>query len=476
MASYNAYAMPSGVSTNSVKESLPPMRHAVAALLLILVSPLAAAADDHPLLTGHAAYGDWHADAPGVRRLLKPADMPKPYATSPVANTADVQPAASGALPKVPPGFTVTRYAGGLDQPRLLRVAPNGDVFVAETNAGQIRVLRPGPGAQPTQMRVFAKDLDTPFGIAFYPPGPSPRWIYVAQTNAVVRYPYEAGDLAARSAPETIVAALVGSSGGHVTRDIQFSGDGKRMLVSVGSASNVADGMDRKSPSEVAAWTAGHALGAAWGDETDRADVLVFDPRGQGRRVYATGLRNCVGLALRPGTDEPWCATNERDLLGDDLVPDYVTRVREGAFYGWPWFYIGDHVDPRRSGERPDLAAAATVPDVLIQPHSAPLQLTFYDAPPDASAAFPQEYRGDVFVALHGSWNRAKRTGYKVVRVRLADGVPTGEYDDFLTGFVGGGGAVWGRPVGVAIAKDGALLVSEDANGTIWRIAPASPR
>jgi glucose/arabinose dehydrogenase len=206
-------------------------------------------------------------------------------------------------------------------------------------------------------------------------------------------------------------------------------------------------------------------LGAAWGDETDRAAVLVFDPDGKNRKLFATGIRNCVGLAMQPnGT--AWCSTNERDSLGDDLVPDYVTRVKENAFYGWPWFYIGDNQDPRHPGARPDLKDKITVPDVLLQAHSASLGMTFYDG-----NSFPAEYRGDAFAAEHGSWNRSKRTGYKVIRIRLKDGVPTGEYEDFVTGFVVDDKEVWGRPVGVAVAHDGALLFSEDGNGTIWRVS-----
>ncbi len=193
--------------------------------------------------------------------------------------------------------------------------------------------------------------------------------------------------------------------------------------------------------------------------------MLAFDPDGRNRRVFATGIRNCVGLAVHPATGDLWCSTNERDALGDDLVPDYVTRVRDGAFYGWPWFYLGDNQDPRHAGERPDLKGKITVPDVLIQPHSASLELAFYNA-----TAFPAAYRGDGFAAEHGSWNRSKRTGYKVVRIRLKDGVPTGVYEDFITGFVVNDTEVWGRPVGIAVAHDGALLVSEDGNGTIWRV------
>src|SRR3569833_2854633 len=202
------------------------------------------------------------------------------------------------------------------------------------------------------------------------------------------------------------------------------------MLVSVGAASNVGEGIG-KPPNGLTAWAAAHPLGAAWGEETDRAAVLALDPDGKNRTLYATGIRNCVGLAIQPATGTPWCSTPERDGLGDDLVPDYVTRVKEGGFYGWPWFYIGAHPDPRLDGIRADLKDKITVPDVQLQPHSASLGLTFYEA-----SQFPSDYRGDAFAAEHGSWNRSKRTGYKVVRIRLRDGVPTGVYLVFVFGFV----------------------------------------
>jgi glucose/arabinose dehydrogenase len=227
--------------------------------------------------------------------------------------------------------------------------------------------------------------------------------------------------------------------------------------------------MPARYPESAEQFGAAHGLGATWGRETDRAAVLAFDPEGRGRKIFAAGIRNCVGLAVHPQTGDVWCSVNERDRLGDDLVPDFVTRVREGAFYGWPWFYIGANEDPKHRGERPDLKDKISVPDVLIQAHSASLQLAFY-----TGTQFPAEYRGDAFAAEHGSWNRSKRTGYKVIRVKAKDGVPTGEYEDFLTGFVINERAVWGRPVGVAVAHDGALLVSEDANGTIWVIRSRS--
>jgi glucose/arabinose dehydrogenase len=417
-------------------------------------------------LTGQAAYGDWRADAPGVRRKITAADLPPPYATPAVRETAYIIAQPAGAHLSVPSGFSVALFADHLQRPREIRAAPNGDIFAAESQAGRIRVLRAtSDAAKPEQNDIFASGLDRPFGIAFYPPGPDPQFVYIATTNTVVRFPYKNGDLKASGPPETIVARVAETDSDHWTRDIVFSPDGKRMYVSVGSGSNDAEGMGTKTPDEAKEWDAAHGLGAAWGNEADRADVLVFDPQGQGRRVYAAGLRNCVTMAIAPKTNDLWCSTNERDGLGDNLPPDYLTRVREGAFYGWPWYYIGDHEDPRHKATRPDLAGKVTVPDVLIQPHSAPLQMTFYDG-----AMFPAAYQGSAFAALHGSWNRHLRTGYKIVRAILNDGVPTGEYEDFVTGFVTEDGSVWGRPVGVTIAKDGALLFSEDGNSTIWRV------
>ena len=424
-------------------------------------------------VAGAAAYGDWHHDAPGVSRHLVAADMPRPYATGSASNTPSIVDQPDGAIPKVPPGFSMQRFATGLENPRLLRVAPNGDIFIAETTPGRIRVVRAADGAShPLSNVVFASGLDAPFGIAFYPLGPDPNWVYVATINQVVRFAYRPGDLEATGQPQVVVPKLGQTTGYHTTRDIRFSRDGRQMFVSVGSGSNDAESMKRHDAQQIHDWEAHTLRGAAWGGEANRADVLAFDPDGQHGHVFASGIRNCVGLAVHPVTGELWCSTNERDGLGDNLVPDYVTRVRPGAFFGWPWYYIGNNPDPRHAGERPDLAGQVTVPDVLIQPHSAPLQMAFYDSPKGAPAAFPAGMDGDAFVALHGSWNRARRTGYKIVRVRLHDGVPDGSYEDFMTGFVVDDDSVWGRPVGVAVAHDGALLVTEDGNGTVWRIAP----
>jgi len=409
----------------------------VSAALLVTTASLARADEPH---SRFKTYGDWRDDAPGVVWHIMPDAMPAPYVTSSAHRAPSVVQRPAGATLRVPSGFEVAQFAAGLEEPRTLRVSPNGDVFVAESGAGRIRILRPTTGSSGPQSAVFADGLTYPFGIAFWPPGPDPQFVYVAEMNRVVRFAYRSGDLRPLGTPQVVVGRL--PSGGHATRDLVFSPDGRTMFVSVGSASNVG--------------TSG---------EEGRADVLTFDPDGSNRRIFATGLRNCTAEAIAPGTGALWCAVNERDGLGDDLPPDFATSVREGATYGWPWYYIGDHEDPRLKGQRPDLVGRITVPEVLIQPHSAPLGITFYDG-----TQFPREYRGDAFVTLRGSWNRAHRTGYKVIRLRFDNGKPTGAYEDFLTGFVASDRAVWGRPVGVAVAKDGSLLVSEDGNGTIWRI------
>ena len=451
----------------------PGDRRDVIAYLATLTAPVGALPPPPtPAIAPPSDPNDWHHAAPGVKHHFLVADLPPPNSTPSAGNGPKVVKQPDGATLAVPPGFTVRLFASGLSNPRVLRVAPNGDIFIAETGAHRVRVLRAADGADaPSENQIFADNLDRPFGIAFYPPGNDPQWIYVANNNSVVRFAYHSGDLQAGAPPQVIVPHLTDSGGGHSTRDVAFSLDGKRMFISVGSGSNVAEGMSKKSGDEIAQWEAAHGHGAAWDAETNRADILVTDPEGtQPLHAFATGIRNGVGLAVNPTTGDLWVSTNERDALGDDLVPDYITRVKEGGFYGWPWYYMGNHEDPRHAGERPDLAGQAIVPDVLLQSHSASLEMTFYAATQGVSL-FPVEYRGDAFAAFHGSWNRAARTGYKVVRVRLDHGVPTGEYDDFLTGFVVDDQSVWGRPVGVAVAHDGALLVTEDGNGTLWRVS-----
>jgi glucose/arabinose dehydrogenase len=313
--------------------------------------------------------------------------------------------------------------------------------------------------------------LTLPFGLAFYPSSEDPKWVYVANTDSVVRFPYHNGDLQAQSSAEIVVPNLP-AGGSHWTRDIAFSRDDTRMFISVGSASNAAEssgafatGSPRRWLAAARDWIRATLKGGAIDAEAERADILVFDPNGKDQRIYASGIRNCVGMAINPTTGDLWCSTNERDGLGDDLPADYITRVPEGGFFGWPWYYMGANEDPLHRGARPALKDKVIIPDILLQPHSASLQMMFY-----TGGQFPAEYRGSIFAAEHGSWNRAKRTGYKIIRAIVENGVPSGEYEDFATGFVIDDASVWGRPVGVAQAKDGSLLFSEDGNGTIWRI------
>lgn len=447
---------------------MTPLRlFANAACAAVLAFPLLAHAQSGGVLTGKSAFGDWQSEAPGVRRLIKPQDLPPPFATESVRNRMQLVVDHGNRQLKTLPGFEVKLFARGLEVPRIIRTAPNGDIFVAESSAGRVRVLRPSAdGASAEQMEIFATGLKRPYGINFYPNNGQPEWVYVANTDSVVRFPYRTGDLKARGEAQVIVPKLPSADRGHWTRDLVFSKDGSKMFVSVGSASNVAQDDPKLGPEALKKWIAENPLGAAWGPEHERAAVLAFDPDGKNRRIYATGIRNCSGMTVHPTTGDLWCSTNERDLLGDDLPPDYLTRVKEGGFYGWPWYYIGAHEDPRHKGARPDLKDKVIVPDVLLQPHAASLQVTVYDG-----TQFPEEYRGQIFAANHGSWNRQKRLGYKIIRAIVKDGVPTGEFEDFVTGFVIDDASVWGRPVGVTVAKDGSLLFSEDGNGTIWRVS-----
>jgi len=404
-------------------------------------------------LTGEAARGDWLTDAPGVRRLILPKDLVAPYQTPSANNGAHTISRPDGAWPKAPAGFVVTEFATGLNGPRKMVTAPNGDIFVAESYSNRVRILRDSKNSGKADVsEVFADGLKQPFGIAFYPNGANPQWIYVANTDSVVRFPYRNGDTKARGESETIVNNVSGggklTGGGHWTRDIVFSKDGKKLYLSIGSLSNVDDN-ER---------------------ENVRARIFEYSLDAQGRRTsertFASGIRNPVGIAIHPQSGQLWTSVNERDGLGDHLVPDYITSVQDNGFYGWPWFYIGANQDPRHAGAHPELASKVIVPDVLLQAHSASLAMTWYDG-----KQFPKDYRLNAFAAEHGSWNRSHRTGYKVVRVTMKGTRATGEYEDFLTGFVTADGDVWGRPVGVTVAKDGALLVSEDANGVVWRVA-----
>jgi glucose/arabinose dehydrogenase len=448
------------------------------------------------VLTGQAAFTDWNQQSPGVRHKITLADLPQPRPAEAVANQPNLIPRPANAWPVAPPGFKVTLYAGGdttpmqradnvehmarsggtFTMPRLIRVAPNGDLFLADSGAGELIVMRGvGPNGKAAQLATFASGLDHPFGIAFYP-ADNPRYIYVGNATTVQRIPYHPGDLHASGPAETVVPNIPGyrqlAGGGHWTRDVAFSKDGHHMFVSVGSGSNIDD--PDTTPGEF-----------------HRADVLEYTPDGKFEEVYATGIRNCVGEAVNPITGQLWCSTNERDDLGNHLVPDYVTSVPEGSFFGWPWYYMGGHQDPRlpkpcadgtgpnpqlkapltaeqaASCKRVDLSAKVKTPDVLVQPHMASLEMLFY---PMTKEQFPASYDGDAFAAEHGSWNRANRAGYEVIHIPMHDGHATGEYDDFLTGFVTPQGQVWGRPVGVAIGKDGSMFVTDDGTRSVWHV------
>jgi glucose/arabinose dehydrogenase len=418
------------------------------------------------VLTGKAAFGDWRKDAPGVTRLIRPGDVEAPYVTPSGSSPPTPGVMQKGNAPKLPDGFQAELVVSGIENPRAIRFAPTGDLFVADSQADKVLVYRIADGsAKPSAEGVFASGLNQPYGIAFYPAGPDPQWVYIANSGSVVRFPYRAGDLKASGKPETIVDNI--PSGGHWTRDIAFSPDGKTMYLSVGSGSNVAEGIGNAPPGGLQAWLGQQPLGATWGTEEGRADVWAYDPDGKNGRIFATGLRNCSGMTVQPVTGNVWCVVNERDALGDNTPFDYATHVQQGAFYGWPWYFIGGNEDPRHKGARPDLKDKATVPDVLMQAHSAPLNIAFY-----TSDAFGPDYKGDAFVTMHGSWNRNTRTGYKVVKLDFGpDGKPTGTYQDFMTGFVIDTQRVWGRPVGIAMAKDGSMFFSEDGSGTIWRVS-----
>ena len=397
-----------------------------------------------------APFTDFRFEKPGSVRKITLQDLPAPFATNSARNSAQLVARPPNAWPKAPSGFKVDQYATGLTGPRLIHTAPNGDYFVAESDAGNIRVFRNITGdSKPDRAELFASRLKRPYGIAFYPPGPDPRWVYIGDTDEVLRFPYQNGDLKVRGPAERVVE--LPHSGGHWTRSIQFSQDAKKMFVAVGSASNVDDPDTHR-------------------DEKDRADILEFNPDGSGMQIYAYGIRNAGGgLAVDPLTGFLWCSVNERDALGDNLVPDYITHVQEGGFYGWPWWYMGGHQDPRHEGKHPELREKVITPDVILQPHNASLQLTFYKG-----RQFPAEYEGDIFASEHGSWNKSVRVGYELIRVPLHQvGRATGEYEDFLTGFVLDNGDVWGRPVGVTVAQDGSLLVTDDGSNSIWRVSYA---
>ena len=400
--------------------------------------------------------------------------LPAPRPTLiPTVNVVDAKGWPAGATPTPAPGLAVTAFARGLNHPRWLYVLPNGDVLVAETNApkrpddnkglkgwffkkfqkkagggvpsaDRITLLRDADGDGVAETRsVLLSALTSPFGMALVGDA-----LYVANTDALVRVPYARGDTRITATPTRVTALPAGTINHHWTKNVVASPDGRRLYVSVGSNSNVGEnGIDK---------------------ETGRAAILEVDASTGAHRVFASGLRNPVGMAWEPETGALWVSVNERDELGSDLVPDYMTSVRDGAFYGWPFSYYGQHVDDRPKPRRPDLVAKATVPDYALGPHTASLGLAWS---PDSAAALPAQLRHGMFVGQHGSWNRRPRSGYKVIFVPFAGGKPSGAAQDVLTGFVDSNGRAHGRPVGVAVDKRGALLVADDVGDTIWRVA-----
>jgi glucose/arabinose dehydrogenase len=399
-------------------------------------------------------FTDFKGEAPGNVHHITAKDLPDPYATK--SSAVFSRPVPRGdAWPQAPAGFKVELYAESLKgddgkpiAPRTIITAPNGDFFVAAQNQGKVLAFRSGPDGKMQSMEVFASGLNLPFGLAFYPSGPDPKYLYVGDTNAILRFAYTKGDMKATAAPETVIDNLPAGPN-HFSKGVAFSLDGKKMFISVGSHTNVTDIDTDKS-------------------EFHRADILVADADGKNLDIYATGIRNGSGLTVNPTTGEVWTSVNERDELGDNIPPDYITHVQEGGFYGWPWYYTGGHQDPRFPGKHPELKDKAIVPDVLMEPHNASLNITFYEG-----KQFPKEFKGDLFGAEHGSWNRSVRTGYEVVLVPTKNGHAIGEYQDFLTGFVNSAGECWGRPVGVAVASDGSLMVTDDGSNSIWRVTYA---
>ena len=415
------------------------------------------------------------ADNP-AQTITTPKDeavhLPAPYATKSVSKRVDVIDWPAGKTPTAPAGFTVTEFAGGLQSPRWAYVAPNGDVFVSEaatlpkgakkqvaaalnldksrslqaTSANRITLFRDTNGdGKPDLRSVFLTGLNQPFGMLIMG-----NYFYVGNTNGVMRFPYQAGATKITTAGQQILALPEGGYNNHWTRNLLASKDGQKILVTVGSGSNV---MEHGAENEVR-----------------RANILEINPDGTGEKIFASGLRNPIGLAYYPGTTTLWTAVNERDELGDELVPDYITSVKEGGFYGWPYSYYGQNEDPRRKNERPDLVKKALVPDVPMGPHVAALGLTFYD-----KKAFPAKYQNGAFVGEHGSWNRSAYSGYQVAFVPFQEGKPAGKPEPFLTGFLVGDGSdkAYGRPVGVVTLPDGALLVTDDAGNKLWRVSAA---
>lgn len=368
--------------------------------------------------------------------------LPRPFATASAENPPLVVARPADAALHLPPGFEIAVWAANLEGPRNMALAPNGDIFVAESSSGRISLFRDDNRDGLADRRfTFSSGLNYPFGLAFHG-----NALYVGSEDAVVAFPYRSGQTSASGEPRPIAPL---PRGGHPTRNVIFNRDGSKMYVAVGSASNVRP------------------------EDPPRAAITEMNPDGSDRTTLAWGMRNPIGLAWEPTTGTLWTSVNERDDLGDDLVPDYITDVRRGAFYGWPYSYLGPNEDPRRAGERRDLVAKAVVPSLLIEAHSAAIGLVFYQG-----TMFPPPYRGGAFVALHGSWNRSKRTGYKVIFVPFRNGRPAGGYDDFVDGWSPDENRrrVWGRPVGLLILPDGSLLIADDGGDVIWRVTYSGAR
>jgi glucose/arabinose dehydrogenase len=367
--------------------------------------------------------------------------LPAPFASKSVGNSSDREKPPAGFLPTVPAGFKVNVYFSGISRPRWLTVAPNGDIFLADTiGKGEIIVLHSGKDTSVAPQReVFVDGMNRPFGIAFHD-----DYVYIGNMNELVRFKYDPKTSKRLGEKEHLLNL---PSGGHDTRSVAVAHDGKHLFIGVGSDSNINTG-----------------------EPAIRAAVTICDLDGKNARQYATGLRNPVGLAIEPVTGKVWTSVNERDELGDDLPPDYFTSLKDGGFYGWPYSYIGDNVDPRVEQQHPELVKRAIIPDVLLGAHVAPLQFAFY-----TGKQFPASYWGGAFVAEHGSWNRAKRSGYQVAFVAFKNGKPFADPVPFLTGLVPDPNQkdVLGRPVGVTVAPDGALLVSDDGAGVVYRVSVA---
>ena len=375
----------------------------------------------------------------GITHGQKP-QLPAPYATKSAGNGPHNTAPPPDFLPTVPQGFKINVFAGGFKTPRWLTVAPNGDIFLAETGASQIVVMRdPQHTGEVKEREIFATGTRRVFGIAF-----KDDYVYVGDTNELVRFRYDPKTSKRLGEAEPLMKL---PTGGHETRSVAIAPDGKHVYVTVGSGSNINTGED-----------------------PIRAAVSICDLDGKNARLWGTGLRNPVGLAIEPVTGQVWVTVNERDELGDNLPPDYFTSVKDGGFYGWPYSYIGSNVDDRVKPQKPDLVAKAIIPDVLLGAHVAPLQFAFYNG-----KQFPQTYWGGAFIAEHGSWNRASRAGYQIAFVAFKDGQPSADPVPFMTGLVPDPNApdVLGRPVGVTVAPDGSLLVADDGANKIYRISVA---